>query len=241
MDHGNMKDLVIAGSGSTGGGSFRNIRIDGFGKITGDVDFEQFQTNGKSEVLGCARGTHIDIHGSSKLNGHVEAKLFHIQGEAHIDGDVSYRELTCKGKAAVKGSARGESLDLEGGLNVDGDCEAEKFIVSGGFQIGGLLNADAIDITLYWSCKAQEIGGEKITVRKGSKSSIWNPFLPKIASRHLTADTIEGDEIDLEHTTARIVRGNRVTLGPGCSVNLVEYKQHFEADKGAKVNESKQI
>lgn len=241
MDNGSRNDLIIEGSGSSGGGSFRHVRIDGFGKILSDVDCEQFQTNGRSEVRGQIRGAKMEINGSSKLYGNVDAEQLQIKGDMKIEGHVSYREFACKGTMTVIGNMTGDSVDLEGGIHVDGDCSAETFTAQGGFQIGGLLNAGIIDITMYWACKAQEIGGEKITVRKSGKASLWNPFLPKFASKHLKADTIEGDEIYLEHTTAKVVRGNRVTLGPGCIVHLVEYKHHFEHDSGAKFNESKQI
>jgi len=37
------------------------------------------------------------------------------------------------------------------------------------------------------------------------------------------------------------VRGNRVTIGPGCEIGLVEYHHHFHRDHGAKVKESKKL
>ncbi|ULL18958.1 hypothetical protein DVH26_33715 [Paenibacillus sp. H1-7] len=241
MDNGNHRDLIIAGSGSSGGGSFRHIRIDGFGKILSDVECEEFQSNGRSEVRGHTRGEKVEVNGSSKLYGNLDAGVLEVKGDAKVEGHVTYREFNGKGSMVVKGNMTGDSFELEGGLQVDGDCAAETFVANGGFQVGGLLNAGVIDITMFWACKAQEIGGEKIIVRKSGLASLWNPFLPKFASKHLNAETIEGDEIYLEHTTAHTVRGNRVTLGPGCEVSLVEYKQHFEADKSAKVKESRQM
>lgn len=57
----------------------------------------------------------------------------------------------------------------------------------------------------------------------------------------LTTEIVEGDDIHLEHTRAKVVRGNRVTLGPGCEVDLVEYKEHFHQDKSAKVMASRKV
>lgn len=60
-------------------------------------------------------------------------------------------------------------------------------------------------------------------------------------SAELSAESIEGDEIYLENTNARVVRGNNVTIGPGCEIELVEFKNDFRQLKGAKVNDSKKI
>lgn len=39
-------------------------------------------------------------------------------------------------------------------------------------------------------------------------------------------ETIEGDDIHLELTRARVVRGNNVSIGSGCDIDLVEYKNN---------------
>ena len=40
----------------------------------------------------------------------------------------------------------------------------------------------------------------------------------------LTTELIEGDEIYLENTNAKIVRGNNITIGEGCNIGLIEYR-----------------
>ena len=52
---------------------------------------------------------------------------------------------------------------------------------------------------------------------------------------HLKAETIEGDDVYLEHTTAQVVRGNTVTIGEGCEIDLVEYRTDFKKTPGASV------
>ena len=53
----------------------------------------------------------------------------------------------------------------------------------------------------------------------------------------LVTDTIEGDDIYVEYTTAKTVRGNNVRIGDGCDIGLVEYKNSFELDKGSQIKE----
>ena len=57
----------------------------------------------------------------------------------------------------------------------------------------------------------------------------------------LNAEIIEGDEIYLENTKAKVVRGNRVTIGPGCDIDFVEYQNHFQCEKGTKVGSYKKL
>jgi cytoskeletal protein CcmA (bactofilin family) len=51
----------------------------------------------------------------------------------------------------------------------------------------------------------------------------------------LEAEIIEGDEIMLENTTAKIVRGNNVMLGAGCDIGTVEYKSNYVKNGDARV------
>ncbi|TKH51903.1 cytoplasmic protein, partial [Bacillus cereus] len=52
---------------------------------------------------------------------------------------------------------------------------------------------------------------------------------------------VEGDDIYLEHTIAEVVRGNNVTIGPGCEISVVEYHTSFNQKGNAVVKEHKQI
>ncbi len=53
-------------------------------------------------------------------------------------------------------------------------------------------------------------------------------FLPFISHvGNLQTSIVEGDDIYLEHTIAEVVRGNNVTIGPGCEISVVEYHTSF--------------
>ena len=57
----------------------------------------------------------------------------------------------------------------------------------------------------------------------------------------LTADVIEGDNVYLENTTARVVRGNNITIGQGCKIEMVEYKEDFKTEGKSEVGMDKKI
>jgi cytoskeletal protein CcmA (bactofilin family) len=237
-------DLGINGSGSSTGGLFQNVRINGEGTVTNDLDCLDFRVNGTGRVMGNVKAKHIKVNGVTVIEGAVDSEQLIINGQTDIGGDLSVRQLKLHGKSDIGGNLTGDRLEIGGELTVQMDCEAEAFVAKGSFDIGGLLNAGNVEIHLYGPCKVREIGGETIQVRRSgfglSIQKIIHSLFPSFENR-LTVDTIEGDDIYLEYTTAKVVRGIRVNIGPGCEIASIEYKDHFEQDKGAKVSEHNQL
>ncbi len=141
------------------------------------------------------------------------------------------------------GKLAAEHLDVKGGFKVKGDSTAETFSSKGAFSVAGLLNAGNVEIVLYGPCRAKEIGGETINVRKGTAfrlGRLINSILFSLdLNGGLSTDTIEGDDIYLEDTKAKAVRGNNVTIGQGCDIGLVEYRGKFEQSKQSSVRENR--
>lgn len=234
MENGNRHDLQIAGSGSAAGGVYQDVKINGSGSINGDVDCMQFKINGRAEVVGNVKSDFTNIHGETSVTGNLQSNHVQINGSATIGGNLGCHSLKVNGGTTVKGSVTGDSVSIKGDMAIYGDCEAESFTAKGGFQVGGLLNAGTIEIDLHPSvrgCRVKEMGGEKIIVRSnqffsGIRQLIKTKLFDSVLS--LSADTVEGDDIYLENTKAKVVRGNHVRIGPGCEIELVEYKHTFE-------------
>ncbi|MCL0069946.1 hypothetical protein M1O56_05235 [Dehalococcoidia bacterium] len=53
----------------------------------------------------------------------------------------------------------------------------------------------------------------------------------------LETELIEGDEILLEWTRAKTVRGKQIVIGEGCEIERVEYSESLEVDESARVGE----
>lgn len=215
----NQMDLKIHGQGSSSGGKYNNIDIMGEGKINGDIDCINLKIYGEGKFGGNLKAENtVNIKGRSKIKGNLEAKRAKIQGEADISGKLLVDEA-----------------EVTGNINTDDDCNAETFTLEGNFNIEGLLNVDIVKITLHDHCKVREIGGTEITVKQGKRNIFKNRNRP-LRHNKLTVDTIEGDDIYLENTHAKVVRGNNVTIGSGCEIELVEYKNQFKKDKKAEIH-----
>ena len=237
-------DVQINGSGSAGGGRFGNVRINGSGAINGDLDCLEFTGNGTATINGTLTAQTVGINGSSKVQGALHADTLKVNGTAEVLGDATVKTLEIRGTANVHGNVAAESVILRGALQVKDDCNAETFDAKGGFTIGGLLNAGKMTIRLHGDCRAREIGGASIDVKQepslfGGISKLFHSLIN--LPHGLYVDTIEGDDITLEATTAKVVRGKRVTIGAGCEIDLVEYSECYHPAEEAKVKEQRQI
>ena len=235
----NLRNLSVSGAGSVAGGKYNEVKISGAGDVNGDIECNYFKSSGASDVKGNVKAKIIQISGASDIKGNIEAEEMTVSGSSDIKGDVTTKKIKVSGASDIKGTLHAEEVEVRGAVDIKGDCDAENFYARGCFEIGGLLNAGSINVEIFRRCRVREIGGEKIDVRKGSGS-----FLGKVIGIFSTGDRlitsiIEGDEIYLENTTATIVRGGNVTIGPNCSIGTVEYRNSINVDNSSKVNSKK--
>ncbi|MFC5530066.1 hypothetical protein [Cohnella yongneupensis] len=217
-----LPDLVVNGVSTAAGGTYGNVKIDGVGKVSGDIDAKTIKANG---VI--------------RMNGAVKAEEMDCDGKLTVGGNLAVGRIRLDGLVSVKGIMSGEHLDLHGLINVKGDCEIEKFDGEGVFEVDGLLSVGTLNIKLQGRAKAREIGVESMVIRQVPRS-VWSKLWSWMSTKfvpELQATTIEGDDIDLEYTKAQVVRGNRVVIGKGCVIDRVEYKTELKVNPGATIKE----
>ncbi|KYD07062.1 polymer-forming cytoskeletal protein [Heyndrickxia sporothermodurans] len=231
------RNLNIFGSGSYSGGHYAKVKIKGDGTVTSDIDCQEFKTHGNSQLLGNVKAESFIIYGTVDIKENLKSNVVKINGTMDSNGDISGHQILIRGNGEIDGNLYGETVEVKGSLSVNGNCEVETFQLDGGFQIGGLLNAGSINIGMkYGESRVNEIGGESITIRK--KPSFLG------LSKHfgkMTTELIEGDIIYIEYTDAKIVRGNNIEIGPGCNIEIVEYKENFKQHKNSNVKENRKI
>jgi len=237
----------ISGAGVINGGTYTRISISGAGKVTGDITAEELRISGAGKVLGRVEATQITASGSAVFASDVIAEEMRVSGSARVDGRARVKELKCSGTFKAGGSVSSEYIKTTGDLRVGGDVEAEIFKATGGFRIEGLLSADRVEIHIGGRCHAKEIGGERIRVARGGwkEKGILLDGLIKLftggGNAELVTAQIEGDEISLEDTTAEVVRGKRIEIGPGCEIGRIEYSESLDVDPDAVVKEKVKV
>ncbi|MBK1812481.1 cell shape determination protein CcmA [Clostridium sp. YIM B02505] len=238
-------DLEISGAGSSGGGKFNKVQVSGASKINGDIDCVEFEAAGAAKFEGNVKTVTYNVSGATKCTGNVEAEACSISGAGKIGGNLNSKRSNIQGSLKVCGNLTGETIDIQGATSIVGDCEAEDFKCSGAFKIGGLLNSENILVEISGKCEVSEMGGRSIKVRLGNWSvgilskitkAIFNYSLDE-----LDCNVIEGDDIYLESTTARIVRGTDVVIGKKCTIQRVEYHNTISIDPSSKVIEQVQL
>ncbi|GMA51462.1 hypothetical protein GCM10025857_28190 [Alicyclobacillus contaminans] len=177
----------------------------------------------------------VSIEGVGKVHGDVECTEFRLEGVGTVNGSLRANLVELEGKATVKGDIAAETVRMEGYIKVTGDCDAESFTATGILRADGLLNADRISIALHGHSHVQQMGGSEILVKRIRKGRWFR------SGRHLEVDIVEGDNVHLEATRARIVRGNSVVIGSGCEVEMVEYRQSLDIASDASVAEQRKL
>lgn len=241
----NRGSASISGAGTIRGGDYERVSISGSGKITGDITADEIKISGSGKVQGLARAARVSTSGAAVFEAGIIADELKISGSTRTHGITEIKELKCSGVFKADGSLISEYIKVSGSIAVDGDVSSEIFKTTGAFRVGGLLSADHIEINLAGGCEAREIGGERIEVRRGGwhqRGLILNGliriFTGSSVSR-LRCQLIEGDTIHLEDTEADIVRGKRVSIGPGCDIKSVEYSEELSVDEDAEVGQQK--
>jgi cytoskeletal protein CcmA (bactofilin family) len=220
-------DLKIYGQGSSCGGEFRDVIIKGNGQIKGNVECRNYS-----------------IYGNGEIKGNLIADEIKIKGQAEFIGDIKTNEINVQGEVQIRGDLSTEEAKITGNFKINENLNAEICKIEGGFEIDGLLNADDLEINMYWPSKVLEIGGTNIIVKNENKFSflgIKNIIMPQAQNRLLTVDTIEGDDIYLENTNAKIVRGKNIEIGPDCHIDLIEYQENFKDHEKSHVEKVENI
>ena len=236
----NKGDLVINGTGASNGGQFNLVKLNGIGKVNTDLECSGFECNGTGTLKGNLKSIAARVSGTGRFAGTIESEKLTVEGTAKIRQNLFVKKLNISGKVDVEGSVKCEDIQLHGSLIVGKDCDAETLKGKYRLTVGGLLNVGEADLEIYGPCYAKEIGGQTIRIRQHKGSIIGTLFKPLLKTR-LETDLIEGDTIELEQTTAKMVRGTHVRIGPNCQLDVVEYTEEFFQDGNAVVGESRKV
>lgn len=246
MNDDRKPNMKIIGDNSASGGRYNDAKIIGNGIIKGDIDCITFKSVGDSRVEGNLKTGGMKITGSVRVGGKTTAGEVRVTGDLNMDSDFHAGHCHVKGGISTRGGIKADDLSLMGYVTVKNNCEAERFKADGQIKIDGLLTADDIEIKAYGASRISEIGGDRIVIRRGSVASLGKMikllFVPSNwGNAAVTVNTIEGDDVRLSNTRAKVVRGKNVIIENGCDIDLVEYKDNLRIHRGASVREEKKV
>ncbi len=254
----NNNDFSISGSGSLASGDYGKVSTSGSGTIRGNITCTairssgslrsegdilctgEIHSSGATTVKGNVTAERLKASGSFNIKGNFTGEAFETSGSSSVDGNFSYGSINSSGSVKVGGGVRANTIDVSGSLTVGKDCEAEEFRSSGRLSIAGLLNAELVTIKVDRGCDVGEIGGQRIEISRSTVGN-WLGFLLPLNTGFLKTESIEGDSVYIEYTAAKNVRGKNVYIGPGCTIDYLEYSDSCEISKEATVKDSVKI
>ncbi|MGL5822018.1 MAG: hypothetical protein ACRCYE_10450 [Sarcina sp.] len=233
-----IRNLKVIGEMSIGEGCYDNISIVGEARTTGEVSGKRLKVVGELESRYFMELESANIVGEWRALDVIIKNEVNVLGEVWVDKTFAVGEIKITGEVTVKESLKGENLKVVGQLTIDGNCEFDNIKSVGEINVKGLMSADSIELCLYADCNIGELGGEIIKVtKKGQKGfSLFNSMYSK--NHYLYCDTIEGENIILENTICKIVRGSNIEIGKGCKIDLVEATENLNIDKDSEVKET---
>ena len=191
------------------------VKIAGSGVVTGNpVRAREFKSAGSGKVVGDLDADIAKAAGSCLFEGNVTAREFHTAGSARVNGRLLGKEVHSSGSLAVGGDIESREVHVRGNVDVGGRTTAEEFHLSGAGRFGGPLESREVQIELGGDVTAPVIHGTEVTVRRPGGF-----FRGRC---ELRADRIAAHEVNLECTTANLVVGEEVVIGPHCRIEVVE-------------------
>lgn len=241
MEQGSLPNVNIAKAGEIQSGKYNEIKVKGGGTVKGDIECNVYDINGASVAKGNIKANIAKVSGMTTVEGGLYSDVLEIMGNTEVKGDVEVKKMKIEGHCGSKKNMRADEADIKGSITVRENCSIKNLSCAGFFEISGSLESESILLNVNGSSTAKEIKTQKIEIKKQVSFSSKLQGLFKKSKEGLTADTIEGTDIYLEYTTAGVVRGDNVKVGPGCEIGTVEYRNNIEVLQGASVKEQKKI
>ena len=126
------------------------------------------------------------------------------------------------------------------------------------------MNCEEVNISLNGTSNFNEVGASSVNIKKehgdyckkfrmlekkhinfekvsSNLISLGLLSIRKYTESKLFANIIEADEISLENSEVKVVRGKNIKIGKGCYVESLEYSESIEIDEDSIVGEIKNI
>jgi cytoskeletal protein CcmA (bactofilin family) len=208
--------IRIVGSGVVSGNPVKTVEFVAAGgaRVQGPLEAEVARVSGSCVFEGDVHVEEFRCSGSARIAGKLTAEDVESSGSLHVEGNIEAEDISVSGALQVKGSVFAEDFHSSGSVRVEGALKAEDFHSSGSVRIDGGLKAQDVMIDLGGNSRITTIEAEDIRVK--ATGGFFR------VRGDLSADRIEGSDVELEATTAAYVKGEEVTIGPHCRIDVVE-------------------
>lgn len=115
-----MSQMKIDGMGSITGGTYDEIKINGAGKVTDDVEFDSLKIDGACKALGSLVGKEIKINGELKAEKDIRVKQVKINGSVKSEeGKIYADEIWVDGVLVNDGEVNADTIKIDGRVSLN--------------------------------------------------------------------------------------------------------------------------
>ncbi|MNB93987.1 hypothetical protein D3C75_411310 [compost metagenome] len=178
------------------------------------------------------RAVTVDVFGHLSTKSSVSTSKLKVSGDCTIGGNCKANQVNNLGSLRVQ-NIQADNLRSSGYMSVAENAAAGTFYAEGAVNIKRLNADSSIEIRLgnRSTVEVMRAGGD-IIVKPSSKliNALMHPF------RKLTCTIIEGTNITLYRTTADLVCGEEIIVGPGCTIGEIRYSKSLTVDLKSQVD-----
>lgn len=230
-----LRSIKVSGRAVVAGGQYDEVRGSGSIRFDGALGAQRVHASGSVSGHGSLETDLLETSGSLVVDGDLRVGDMKSSGSVDVSGDIEVRGLgKTSGALRIGGRLTGKNAAGSGGLRIGSEVALDQLSWSGAVHCPGLVSADAVDLQMAGESQIGELAGSSITVRPGVGWRFGRP--PR-----LLVGEVSGDDIRLENTVAQVVRGDRVTIGPRCQIERLEYREQLEVSPEATVGDTVRI
>lgn len=187
-------------------------------------------------IITCGGGTYdvVDLDGVVTITDNIICDTFNLDGVGKVKGSVQASSVKIAGTCKIEGDLKAEKVDLYGVLNLSGSLTGDHVEIDGALEVGEEVCADTFSLRMSHGSTAREICGQSCSIKKSGKGSAILGIL-RARKHEFVCESIECDDIYLEHCSVQHVNGQRVTIGPKCKIGNLEYVEEYSVHDSAKV------
>ncbi len=105
-------DLSLSGVGSASGGTYHDVRINGVGKVYGDLDCVRCRVDGVADIYGNVKATTVQIRGRARVQGSVSGEEVRLEGDTNIAGNCEAETFHAAGAFQVDGLVNADQVSI---------------------------------------------------------------------------------------------------------------------------------
>jgi len=244
------ESVTVRGAGELGGGTYSRVLILGSGEVSGDLCADRVRSMGSGEFHGRVEATTLSSLGSGEIGANLVAGQVRAFGALAISSNAEAERFSAFGACEIGGRVLAEEMKILGLLQCK-RVEAGAFRIRGTVEIDELLSGDHVEIRLSGGqSRIGQIGGKSVEIwgrKLGKRNRLLRAVgwilggVGLIRRQSLRVEIIEADRVTVECTTADVIRGRHVDIGPSCHVGCVEYAETLDVHKDSVVTKRERI